>query len=83
MEIEKIKHELIKIYKNYLTNPEDKENNNLASIYYNKYKDLYPILKPEIATAINTLVDIGFNTGIRKSPNAIKEILKKLEDEKS
>lgn len=79
MEIEKIKYDLINIYKNYLTDPENEENKSLAAKCYNKYKGLDPILKPEIAIAINNLVDIGFNTGIKKSQDEIKEILNKLE----
>ena len=81
MEMEKIKHDLINIYKNYLSNQDNKENNNLAAKFYNKYKDLEPIVKPEIAIAINNLVDIGFNTGIKKSQDEIKDILKKLEND--
>jgi len=81
MEIEKIKHELINIYKNYLKDPENKENNVLAANFYNKYKELDPILKPEIAIAINNLVDIGFNTGVKKSQDEIQKIIKKLEND--
>lgn len=62
MDIEKIKYDLINIYKKYLSDPENEENRTLAGNVYNKYKNLYPILKPEIATAINNLVNIGFNT---------------------
>ena len=69
------------IYKNYLSDPENEENKILAGKFYNKYKDLDPILKPEIATAINNLVDIGFNTGVKKSQDKIKEILKELEND--
>jgi len=83
MEIEKIKYDLINIYNNYLIDPENEKNKVLAANYYNKYKELDPILKPEIATAINNLVDIGFDTGVKKSQDEIKEILKKLEHDKS
>jgi len=81
MEIGKIKSDLINIYKNYLSDTENKENKILAGEFYNKYKELDPILKPNIATAINNLVDLGFDTGVKKSRDEIKEILKELEDD--
>lgn len=79
--MEKIKYALINIYKSYLRDPENEENHNFAAKCYNKYKGLDPILKPEIAIAINNLVDIGFNTGIKKSQDEIKDILKKLKND--
>ncbi|MDI3474055.1 MAG: hypothetical protein PWR30_378 [Candidatus Woesearchaeota archaeon] len=80
MNIEKLRSDLINIYKTYLSDPENKENKILAARIYNRYKDLDPILKPEISIAMSNLVDIGFNTGVRRSKEEIKEIIKKLEN---
>jgi len=74
MDIEQLKYDLKNIYRNYLSDPENESNKVFAGEIYNKYKDLDPFLKPEIATAINNLVDIGFDTGIKKSKDQIKEI---------
>ncbi|MDI3544241.1 MAG: hypothetical protein PWQ28_522 [Candidatus Woesearchaeota archaeon] len=80
MNIEKLRSDLINIYKTYLSDPENEENKSLAGRIYNKYKDLDPLLTPEIAIAMSNLVDIGFNTGVKTSQDEIKEIIKKLEN---
>ena len=83
LDINKLKNDLKSIYKTYLVNPEDETLKNKAGELYNTYKDLDPILKPEISFAIRKLVDISFDTGLKISPDEIKKILNDLKNAKS
>ena len=79
LNVSQLKHDLKEIYSAYLINSDDENIKNKAGQIYNNYKDLDPILKPEIAIAINKLVDVAFDTGLKISKDEIKTIIDKLE----
>ena len=81
LNINQLKKELEIIYNNYLINPDDENVKNKAGNLYNKYKDLDPFLKSEIAAAIRNLVDIAFDTGIKISREDVIKILDDLKND--
>lgn len=75
----KLKEELIKIYTEYIKNPEDKKIIIKAEKIYNKYWDADAVFDENTGKTIRRLVDIAYNTGLPKpSKEEIKEIIEKL-----
>ena len=78
MDIKKLRSELIQIYKSLLENPDNPNNKKKAARLYEQHKNLEPVLDLDMSLALNSLVDVVYDTGIKLSGERIKEILGKL-----
>ena len=80
LNVNQLRKDLVIIYTDYLLNSDDEQLKIKAGELYNKYKDLDPFVKYELATAIRNLVDVAFNTGITLSGAGAKKILEDLKN---
>lgn len=74
LDMDQLKKELASIYGKYAFDIDMVENRRVANNMYAKYRDLSVAMGDEVALAINRLVDIAANTGVKLTKDEAKRI---------
>lgn len=76
--IDALRERLRKIYRQYLEGKIDEALEEEMREVYIKYHNLDNVIERSLAIAINHLVHLGWDTGIKRSKEELREILEKL-----
>ncbi len=81
LDIKKLKKELTNIYTAIFEQEVNEKLKKEAARIYGSYKEAAPLLNSALSHALNSLVDIAFETGIKVTKNQAEKILKAMKKE--
>lgn len=75
---ERLRKDLLKIYTQYLEDPNNPDMIKVAEEIYFRFMNAMPLLSPKLQEAVNLLVNLFAESGLTPSKTRIKKLLNEL-----